>query len=420
MAGAATLEASTAILKVRYPNGRLPKALYERFKFMGWVPKREDFTGESRVIAIQNENPQGVSADFQTALGSMAQGNYRKFTATRVEEFGIVRIKGQALKAAEGDEGALVDLWKNECDGISMELTKALETYSFGNGSGTLGQIASGQATVTVTLSVPTDISKFSLGMRLQAVSDATLSPTLRNSGATVTVTAIDRSAGTLTSGSAWSAQIPAISTDFLVRAGDYASSATARVMYGTKAWVPGGTAPGTLFGLNRNEDPVRFAGQAYNATTVPMEEAAIEASALVNQQGAPQPTTAFVNPRDLANFKKAIGSKVTYDRTVTSGRNGDSGDKATVSFKSIEIEGDESRIQLVPNPFVGRYEMHLLYDESWKLDSLGPAPQLLDFDDNNFLRVASDDAYEARFGFYGQLECNLPYANIILSNWGN
>ena len=60
----ATLVASTAILKTRYPNGKLPKLVYKRFKYLDTVKKREDFTGRSRVIAMQNENPQGSSADF--------------------------------------------------------------------------------------------------------------------------------------------------------------------------------------------------------------------------------------------------------------------------------------------------------------------------------------------------------------------
>ena len=118
----ATLAASAAILKVRYPDGKLPSALYKNFKYTASVGKREDFTGKSRVIAIQNENPQGSSADFPTAQGSLKQGVYNSFEVTRSEHFGLARIKGQTLKAAEGDEGALVDLWKNETEGISRPI----------------------------------------------------------------------------------------------------------------------------------------------------------------------------------------------------------------------------------------------------------------------------------------------------------
>lgn len=412
----ATLAASQAILKYRYPEGRLPKLVYEqgKFKYTSTVSKREDFSGELRVIAMQNENPQGSSADFQTALGSLAQGSYKRFLVTRVEHFGVARIKGQALKAAEGNEGALVDLWKNETDGISMTEMQNLEVYSFGNGSGVLGRVSSGQTTTTITLTVPTDAAKFALNMRVRFVSTNTLSPTVRSAGATGTITAIDRVTGTITAASAWNVLVPAVAAnDYIVRAGDEASAGTGAVITGKQAWIPGGTAPGSLFQLDRNSDPVRFAGQAYNASGVPMEEAIIEASALVNQQGAPQPTRLWCNPRDLATFKKALGTKVTYEMADVKGT------VAGVSFKGIVVEGDEERITLMTSPFVDRYAFHLDYPESWKLDTLGPAPQMLDFDGPNFLRVSSDDAYEVRFGMYGQHECSMPWANVTGSNWG-
>lgn len=410
----ATLAQSQAILKVRYPEGRLPKSLYgeSKFKFTNIVEKREDFTGELRMVALQNENPQGSSADFQTALGSLAQGVYNRFQVTRVEHFGLARIKGQALKAAEGNEGALVDLWKNETDGISMVEMQNLEIYALGNGSGALGKAASGKATATVTLSVASDAAKFCIGMRVQAISTNTTSATIRSGYATIT--GVDRVSGTLTVGTTWTGNIPTMAdNDYLVRAGDGSSSGTAAVISGVQLWIAGGTSPAALFSLTRTTDPVRFAGQATGFAGVPMEEALIEASALVNQQGAPQPGTAICHVRDLANFKKALGSKVTYPKATVAST------VAGVSFTGIEIEGDEGRITLLTSPFIDRNECQLLYMPSWKLDTLGPAPQLLDFDGPNFLRVASDDAYECRFGMYGQLECNAPFANIRLTSFG-
>lgn len=411
----ATLAQSQAILKVRYPDGRLPKAVYRTFKYTSMVKKREDFRGSSRVVALQNENPQGSSADFQTALGSMQQGTYNNFSVTRVEHFGIARIKGQALRATEGDEGALVDLWKNETDGISMTETQNLEIYSFGNGSGTKGQFAVGQtfATTTVTLRNTTDVLKFALNERIQVVSDATLSPTLRTGGP-ARITGIDRKNGTLTLAQNWNSYFQSLNAaDYLVRAGDFASAGTAAVIMGIQGWIVGGTSPGTLFGLNRNSDPVRLAGQVHDCTGNSIEESIIDASSEVAEQGAPQPEDGWIHPRTLAKFKKALGGKVEYERAAIKSLT------AGVSFRAIIIEGDDGDIKLMSSPFVSLTDLPLLNGESFTLDTIGPAPQLLDFDGPNFLRVASDDAYECRFGMYGNHYTNMPFGSIILQNVG-
>ncbi len=411
----ATLAASAAILKIRYPGGKLPDATYDTFKNVATMKKREDFTGESRVVALQNENPQGSSADFATAQGSLRQGVYNKFVVTRVEHFGIARIKGQALKAAEGDEGALVDLWKNETEGTSRVELQNHEIYSFGNGSGVLGQLDAGVVSgTTVTLLVTSDIAKFALGMRVQAVSDATLSPTLRSGGATATITAIDRTAGILTIAAAWNATIPAIGvSDYLVRAGDAASGGAATVLTGYGGWVVGGTSPGTLFGLSRNSDPVRLSGQTYSAANVPLEEAIQEMSALVAQQGGKAPRRLWCHVRDFANLKKALGTKVTYPKTTVAGT------MAGVSFTGVEVEGDDGAITIMTSPFIDRNKAFLIDQDCVTFDTLGPAPQLQNYDKNDMLRVAGDDAFEARFVTYGQMHMNNLVSCINATSFG-
>lgn len=409
----ATLAASQAILKVRYPDGRLPKEVYDRAKakVVGIVEKREDFTGDFRVVALQNENPQGSAGDVATAQGSLAQGSYKRFQVPRIEHFGIARIKGQALQAAAGNEGALVDLWTNETNGISTTELINHEIYVFGNGSATLGQITSGQATATITLATPTDASKFALNMRVMAVSDATLSPTLRSG--TATITGIDRVLGKLTVGTTWVAAIPGITaTDFLVRAGDAAAAGVATVLMGIEGWIAGSTA-GTLFQLDRSTDTVRLAGQVISVAGLPLEEALVEASSQINQQGAPQPKLAMCHPRDLANFKKSLSTKVTYEKASVQST------MAGVSFPGIEVEGDEGRIKILTSPFIQRFHCHLLYEESWKLDSLKPAPHLQNYDGSDFLRVQSDDAYECRFASYLNFYTNMPFANAVLTGFG-
>lgn len=410
----ATLAASAAILKIRYPDGRLPDATYHQFKYMSTVRTREDFTGESRVVALQNENPQGSSAKFPKALNSLQQGQYNRFVVTRVPHYGIVRITGEALKAAEGDEGALVDLWKNECEGAERVELMNHEIYAFGNGSGVLGQLNGGVVTgTTVTLAVASDAAKFALGMRVVAVSTNTLSPTVRSGGISAKITGIDRVNGVLTTDANWNANIPAIgTTDYLVRDGDQAVSGANGVIMGLAGWIVGGSSPGTLYGLNRDVDPVRLAGQAYTATSVPMEEAIQEMSALAAQQGGKTPKRLWCHVRDFANLKKALGTKVTYPKSSVAGRAG-------VSFTGVDVEGDDGAITIMTSPFIDRGAAFLIDAEAPCFDSLGAAPQLMDWDNNNMLRTPGDDSFEARFVSYAAHHLNNLVSCVRATGFG-
>lgn len=409
----ATNALSTAILKRRYASGRVPRANFTDFPFMSNVEKKEDFVGDDYAIAIQTENPQGVGTSVQAAQNAAAQGNYVRFLLTRLEYFGICRIKGQALRTAttKGD-GAMVDLWKNETDGVTASVLKMLEIMAFGTGNGVLGTISSGIGTVTVTLTVVEDINNFDLGMRVKLVSDTTLSPTTRSQEAVIT--GVDRAAGTLTIAVAWSTTIAGASNgDSIVRSGDQAASAAAAVLSGMRAWLVGGTTPGTLKGLSRNSDPVRLAAQSLDMTGLPMNDAIIDLESLISIQGKLSKKMLWANPRDFRQVKKALGGKVTFPREKVGSQ------VAGLSFSAIQWEGDCGTIPMMLSPFCPRNNVFLKDMSTFALYSAGPAPQPLDFDKSDFLRVATDDAYELRIGLYGDFGDNSPVNSARGTNWG-
>lgn len=407
----ATLSGSSAALKILYPKGELPKVVISQFKTLEKLKKPTDFVGESQYVALQNENPQGSSSDFATALGSLQQGVYNRFNLTRVQHFGIARVTGQAAEAAVKNEGALVDLWDNETRGISMTELKGHAIYLFGQGDGNLGTISSGQTGVTLTMTSSTNMNYFDLGARLGAVDVSGLSPTVRSGFARVT--GIDRKGGTLTTGTAWNSQITGLaSTDILVRAGDAPVGGAATVITGLAGYVVGGSSPGTLFGLNRNSDPVRLAGQTASYAGVAMEDAIVDASGLAGFQGVGYPDTLIANNRDIANMKKSMAAKIIYDRNGSS--------SGGVSFSKVTVEGENGPIEVISDPFCPRNTAYLLKLDAFALHSLKAAPHLQNYDNNNFLRVANDDAFEVRFVSYANLRCQNPAPHVKLTSFGS
>lgn len=416
MAGPATLAQSAAILKTKYPDGELPKEQFAEFPVVGMIPKKTDWDGDDRVVAIMSENPQGSSADFPTAQGSIAQGNYQRFSITRVEHYGIARIRDHALKAAAGNPGALANLWDTETDGVSQIELQGLETYLLGAGTGVLGQIASGSTTATITLSNPDDAAKFCLNMRIQAISANSLTATVRVGGF-ATVTAISRKSGKLTVATAWNTQITDLgTTDFLCRAGDAPNTITASgpsVIWGLGSYIVGGDTPGTLGTLNRNLDPVRFAGQAYDATNQLMTDAVIDSESLLTAQGRRSPKILIAHMKDVAQMRKTADAKSIYTRVNMDAT------VAGVSYKGFQFEGDDNDITIVTTPFISRHQAYLGTMDKFALESLGKAPMLMDFDSNTFLRVATDAAEEVRFGYFANLICKSPVDWVNISNFG-
>jgi hypothetical protein len=404
----ATLAGSAAMLKRKYADG-LPKAYFR--KFMEWsdLEKDEGWTGDDWALALQSESPQGVSTTISGAQASAAQGAYARFLLTNVEVFGVARIKGAALKKAKGP-GAIVDLWLNEIEGITQTVTKEQTICLWRSGNGVKGT-SSAISTTLLTLTNIEDANLFSVGETAQLVSDTTLSPTIRSGSAVIT--AVDRSAGTLTTGSNWTTQITgATAGDSVVRKDFAAVSGVSAAPTGLGQFIVGGSSPGALFALARNSDPVRYAGQLFTATGMPMDDAIIDAESLITTQGRENKLRFFAHTRDLRQLKKKLGARSTIQRQ-------DIKTKAGFSFSVMTMDGDFGPVEVVGSPFVPLQGPFLGDWSKVGCYSAGPAIGLLDFDSQKFVRLGSDDGYEVRVGGYTQNGVTSPVDFVRFTGWG-
>ena len=410
MPGEATVAGTTEALKLLYPSGKVPESINDKFQLFKRLTKKTDFVGENAVVPIQNAYPQGSSGTIANAQTAAAQGNYKRFQVTRKSHYGVARISGEAAEAAVKSEGALVDLWKNEMDGAVKTELIAHSTYMYGDGDGTLAKILSGSATATVTLEATANMNYFSLNMLLVAVSAKGLSPTVRVGSARVT--GIDRKNRTLTFAGNLSASITGVTdTDYLCRFGDNsAAGVNNAAITGLAQWIVGGAAPGTLFGLQRNQDPVAFSGQAADYVGWTIEDAVQDATAQAGFIGIGDPNIMVMNTLEYTALKRSLGAKIIYDG---------GGGTAVGGFKDAYIEGDAGPIKIVKDPFCPRNVGYLLNDETVHLKSLNGAPHLMKSDGVNFLRLPTEDVYEARWVFYGNLICTNPAPNIRMTNLG-
>jgi len=402
------LTALNAALKELYSGQAVENLVYSDNPFLAMVPKFTEFTGKYYPQPIITGTPAGRSATFASAQLYQSQIKVDSFLLTRVSDYAIATITNEAMQASKGDKGAFLEGMKSAVDGAFRAATLSLSSGLFRNGKGSLAQGTFTTATNLVTLANPADIVQFEINMALQAAST--------DGGASTTgdttigyVIALDRSAGTfqvstsLGGANATPAGWTNATSYYFRVAGDRNLKIS-----GLDAWLPK-TAPTAtaFFGVDRSLDTVRLGGVRYDGSAQNPEEALIDASQLIAREGG-KPDIAIVNYATFGSLEKSLGAKVQYV---------DAKSPANIAFRGILVNGANSTIKVFPDRSQLPATAHLLTLDTWKLRSLGEAPQILRYADGiDALRVTNADAIEARIGYYAQLGCSAPGWSGVVS----
>lgn len=398
------LTAMNAALKELYDGQVVENLVYADNPFLAMVKKNTDFGGKYKPIPIVTGVSQGRSSTFSNAQGNQSPVQIESFLLTRNSDYSIATIDNQTMLASKGDKMAFLEGSKLVIDGAIRSLTNSLASALFRSGTGSIGAISS-ISTGVITLTNAGDIVQFEINMVLQ--SDAT------DGGATPRaalgyVIAVNRSAGTVTvsataggvagTPSGWTA------ADFLLVQGDLNLK-----VKGLAAWLPT-TAPvsgDSFFGVDRSVDTVRLAGVRYNGQSQPISEALVDASSLLAREGG-KPGIFVTNFQSYSALEKELGSKVQYIEA--------SHPQAEIAFRGILVNGANSQIKVFPDRNCQVFQGYLLQMDTWALESLGDAPQILRYGDGlEMLRVSNADAGEVRVGYYAQLRSNAPGWNAVV-----
>jgi hypothetical protein len=398
------LTAMNAALKELYDGQVVENLVYADNPFLAMVPKKTDFGGKYKPVPIITGVSQGRSSTFANALANQTAVEIESFLLTRVSDYSIATIDNQTMLASKTDKMAFLEGSKILIDGAIRSLTNSLASALFRSGTGSIGQIGS-ISTGVITLTNPADVVQFEVNMTLKAAQ--TDGGTLESG--TGYVIAVNRSAGTVTvasSGLGGSAATPTgwSANDFLLVDGDLNAK-----LKGLAAWLPA-TAPGgsdSFFGVNRSVDTVRLAGVRYDGAAQSIEEALIDASSLLAREGG-KPDVAIMNFASYSALEKSLGSKVQYVDVKS--------EKANIGFRGIMVNGANSMIKVFPDRNQLAQRCHLLQMNTWCLESLGDAPQILRYGDGlEMLRVSNADAGEVRVGYYANLRTNAPGWNATV-----
>lgn len=396
------------------------------------LPKDESadgMGGKSFPVPLIYGAPQGRSATFATAQANQTAPALGEFFVTTVSNYQLVTIDNRFMEATKSNTGAFMDgATMNVNTGIS-NITNDLAHDLFNDGSGSRGSYGLGSGAIAsgvITLDSPQSVVQFEPGMSLVSYSVSGTTATQSTSAVVGYVVAVDSSAGTvsvsLTQGGSvatptnWSTSFPylAVQGDVNFAAGGLGSSLMLKIA-GFGAWIPA-VAPGgsdSFFGQNRSSQPSRMAGQRFNGSQETIEEALIDAAALVARErsAAGYPDYAFMNFTSYAALIKTLGSRVQYVDVKH--------DEIDISFEGIQVITAYGKVTVLPDRNCPAQVCFLIAMKTWKLRTLGRAPKILiygSYDSNQGLRVGTADAVEIRIGYYGNLTCNGPVANCQIA----
>jgi len=387
-------------LKEFYTKKKVQEIWLRNNTFLDLVQKNSELQGDTYVVPVVYGINAGRSAAFATAQTNASGVDGVKFSLTVASDYAVCTVDNKTIKASKGDAGAFLRATKAQIDSSLRSLARSMATGLYGAGSGKLGKIATGGISGNVvTLDVISDISNFYKGQKLQAC-DTETGGTLRDSGATMTITSVDRDLGKFTCSGGLITGLAA--ADFLYQHGDYDAK-----IKGLAAWIPS-TAPSStaFFGVDRTADLTALGGVRLTATGAPIEEAVVDLVAKVERYGG-QPDVVLMNPVQFRAFEKALGSKVTYS-------NPQAGGKGVVGFKGIEISGQHSTVKVLSDMNCPNALVYALQLDTLELASLGPCPDQFDTDGISMLRQATADGVEIRWSAYAQLSCNAPGYNGV------
>ncbi len=390
--------------------GRMFEMVFRDNPALGMLEKTKFKAGRRYVhVPITWARPQGRSANFANAQGNATPSEIDAFQVTYVSNYGVGTVDGDVIDDAAENVELIAEALEHEVDGAIENMRDDLALGVFNNRGGARGVISAGSTvgSGTISLDDPEDIVHFEVGMELVASDDdgSDSADALRSAGASLTITAVNRDLGTLTSDADWDAQIAAIAVgDFLFVEGDFQGK-----MSGLDSWDPETAPDSTLFfGVDRSVDS-RLGGLRFDGSSLPIEQAIMRGAARARRWKAPL-DTAFLNPLAWDDLAVSIESSSTRPRSVSMVTVNGTGDAAQFSWDAIRLVSSAGGINILPDP-------NCQPDICWLYSSnhvfLGYSGKefvrIIDDDGQPFLREVSNDGVEFRVKNRGNMCVKAP-----------
>jgi hypothetical protein len=433
---AITAASMLAATKNYYTPTKVETMTQKDFPFMAMVRKRTDLVssqpgGRPFINVMIAGNGASGSSDFPTSQnnsGFPPLGGFQIFSA---KDYSTPTIDAATIEATGDSKGAFFGVLKESIDAGLRESAQAQALNMVGDGTGKRGTVG------TVLSSTQFQLTDVAQNVNFQAATNGVGGTTvqfgyvssgvwaLRNSAQSVMLTGVDPTTGIITI----SAGIPTgvVAGDIIVRAGDLPAGTPYNNGMGTTSgarfaglagWCPLNKPQvgmnDNFGGMDRSNNPWKFAGGKFNGVGKSSTDAINQALAATQSQGA-HPNILLVNRFTWAMIESDLEGRRSFDATSEKIQGAGS-----IGFNSINIKtmgGD--RINIVSDNTMPSKIGYLVQLDTYTLWSMnGSHVRILDYPGYGAANVPSAtlDAIQSRLGTRGALlECAAPgFTDVI------
>lgn len=398
-----------AILKTYYA-ARCVDLTYKNRPLLTMLPKATDGGGDYYVQPVTIGEPAGTSSTFAKAKANTSNVVRKKFTIDWREKFTVTQVNNTNIDLCRNDKRAIVKYITGEVDKSWDAHSNKLESALFASGYGEVGQIAtsSGISGSTITLQDRATHVNFYPGQKL-VLSSALSTAGLRNAGATVTVSGVNRQTGVITCTAGIVASIAAAANgDYIFIEGDRQDSATPALLdpAGLAGWFPltAPTAGDNFFGVDRSVDPDRLAGARVDGRGLTITEAINNTLARVAEFES-MPDIIVMHHVNFTKLLKETQNKLVY--TDYNGRN------VNAIVRGVDLPAPNGTIKVVSAARCQTDRMYTLTSDTMKVVTVGEMVRN-PLQTGEMMDLENSDGAEIRHKTIWAIACEAPGRNAV------
>ena len=385
----------SALFKIKYV--KLSENIYNSANvLLGRCKKSYNFTGEKLRIAIPQSFAGGVGSG---SLPKAGVAKYGKAEITAKKVYARVEIDRETIKAAKKDEGSFVKA-------TSEVVKKGVESYMrnmsrilFNDGSGKLGDVSSIDGTKKILDISSMKESDFEEGDLVDMATSGTVSS---NSAALqVQIEAVDPVLGKVTLATA-------LDVDTYNEV--YLQGSKDKDPQGLKSVVQAKQSPAeTIYNIDQDRkwSSVEKDASSASISTDLLNELMLS----VEKKCGKAPNLIITSYKQYEKILNILEDQKRYEVKTRAGLKSKSG--ADISFSGVEFMSTSGPVGIFPERFCDDDRVYALNDNHIHIHH---RPDFGWFDDDGtvFLRLANEDAYEARYGGYLEVFINPAFQGVL------